>query len=639
MRFCLIALTIIFALSRAGTAQELSPRLIGEIIASSLTQVDSRAQTQVALAAAAQGLARMEEAELAIVLPADLIQRHAMSSVREASGGIVSDFNVALEEGRIRFSGTTLLDDGEDRLHAKIAGTLALEIVEHSLNLRPTIEELEVLDLSLGDGLQGAVLEAAARRVLAGAPERISAIIGQFIPPISLAFEAMEIDLAAELQALEPVQSVTAPRLTLRVTPEHPVLFVAPEAVFVLARMPGSTSTGGQMDRAPEVLFEKVRALVLAEIDRLAGTSLDGGGVAVSKRATADYLNASLPGQRPLVSIRLAGTAQEPVRFNERIELAGRANFSCAPSRDCRQTRDCGSGMRDCSQPHDTRNCRACLVRRPWDGGCAVRGNDPVCEAAKAAQNAAYAAVKGTCEAENATSRGICEAEKEAARLDCERIKAQQTAECEAKRTVQNLLAEFGGVGAISGQLAVSYEADVAVSTLRFAADLGLEAEIEAFVTAEVRGPVSFTPYDLAGHIACTSNWRRDLSLDASARTSDLSLSAGIAVEGDRPTLIVGSRPLTVTARSAPPLRDFLERHPDLRVICSGLNLLDLANDALQQATGEAIHPILAGRYEIDLPAMKVSEELLDLSLEIGGRRLKLTPVALPAALAFVPDR
>jgi hypothetical protein len=74
-------------------------------------------------------------------------------------------------------------------------------------------------------------------------------------------------------------------------------------------------------------------------------------------------------------------------------------------------------------------------------------------------------------------------------------------------------------------------------------------------------------------------------------------------------------------------------------VICSGLNLLDLSNDALQQATGEAIHPILAGHYEIDLPAMRVSEELQDLPLEIGGRRLELTPVDLPAALAFVPNR
>lgn len=638
MRFCLIALALIVALARVGSAQELSPRLIAEIVASSLSPVDSGIQTRAALAAAARGLGRMKEADLAIVLPADLIVDHATQSVGTAASGTVSDFDVELEEGRIRLSGTILLDDGEARLQAKITGRLDLEVVEKTLILWPAIEEIQVLDLRLGDGLQRAIVEVAARRVLTRAPERISAVIGQFIPPIPLTFDALEIDLAAELQALEPVQSVEAPKLTLTMTPEDPVLFVAPEAVYILARLPGSTATRSKTDRAPEVLYEEVHAAVLSEIRRLVGTELEGGGVAVSKRAAADYLNAALPGKRPLISVRIAGTVPGPVPVDEKIELAG-GNFSCEANRDCGQTRDCRRGTKDCSQPHDTRNCRACLVRRPWDGGCAVWGNDPTCEAQKAAQNAAYAAVRGACEAENATRKGICEAEKEAARLDCERIKAQKTLECETKRVVQSLLAEFGGVGAISGQLTLDYGADVAIPTLAFTADLGLEADIEAVVTARVNGPLTFTPHDLAGHIVCTSKWRRDLALDVTARTLDLSISAGIGFESGKPALVVEFEPVTVNAQSAPPLRDFLERHPDLRVICSGLNLLDLTNDALQQVTDSAIHPVLAGRYKIDLPAMRIAEELQDLSLELEGGRLNLTPVNLPAAIAFVPDR
>ncbi|WP_322415302.1 hypothetical protein [Mesorhizobium huakuii] len=91
---------------------------------------------------------------------------------------------------------------------------------------------------------------------------------------------------------------------------------------------------------------------------------------------------------------------------------------------DCNQVGTCESKI-DCTVynvPHDERNCRACLLRSPkvcflsncTGGQCIQEGNDPFCEAQKAAQNSAYAAAAGqqkaACESAKAAEKATCEA-------------------------------------------------------------------------------------------------------------------------------------------------------------------------------------------------------------------------------------
>ena len=75
---------------------------------------------------------------------------------------------------------------------------------------------------------------------------------------------------------------------------------------------------------------------------------------------------------------------------------------SCADQATCRaplQLPDC-SPKQSCDLLIDRRECRRCVVSIPF-GGCAIGGNDPACEAAKSAQNSAYAANKAECELVN----------------------------------------------------------------------------------------------------------------------------------------------------------------------------------------------------------------------------------------------
>lgn len=118
----------------------------------------------------------------------------------------------------------------------------------------------------------------------------------------------------------------------------------------------------------------------------------------------------------------------------------------CTPTKDCIPTRDCSADHIDCtptrdcnvSRSHDTRNCSACLLRNPF-GGCIIRGNDPTCEAAKAAQNAwydaDYARRKLDCERNKLEAKAACEVNKSAWKFDCERIKSSEKLVCEAEKS------------------------------------------------------------------------------------------------------------------------------------------------------------------------------------------------------------
>jgi hypothetical protein len=115
-------------------------------------------------------------------------------------------------------------------------------------------------------------------------------------------------------------------------------------------------------------------------------------------------------------------------------------------NRDCSlkvDTRDCSLKVdtRDCSLKVDTRSCGH-DIETPLGK---IHVNDPVCEAAKAAQNAAYKAEHDACEAAKALQNALykaehdkCEAEKAAQNL---KYKAEHDA-CEAAKAAQNALYE-----------------------------------------------------------------------------------------------------------------------------------------------------------------------------------------------------
>jgi hypothetical protein len=94
---------------------------------------------------------------------------------------------------------------------------------------------------------------------------------------------------------------------------------------------------------------------------------------------------------------------------------------------------DAASSAVECRRQIATRDCSACLVRNPF-GGCAVRGNDPVCEATKASQNASHASEFAACEERKISAAKVCIAAREQALLQCEVRKSAALAACELRQ-------------------------------------------------------------------------------------------------------------------------------------------------------------------------------------------------------------
>ena len=649
MRIFLLSLLISLKSISSSSAAEFPIEIAKEILSAAMTTIDAEEQTQRALDAAANAIENSGPKDLVVVLPENIIEEYVSNELQKLES--VDDLKVEPElgEGRFSFSIAGVFSQEDVEIAAKISGAIAMEVKNGELSILPAISDIELDRISVGSSIQANLAEATLRRILPRMPGRSSAVLTGLIDPIPLKFDAFELDTQKELVELAQIQNAAGPKLKFTVTPERPVVFVSPEAVYILANLPGNQ--GGKSDTPPNS-YSGIRNAVLAEVKRLSGSHLQQGGMAIQKAAIARYLNSALPNRNPIISADFMSDDAVDVKFSEKIELAGRPDYSCSPNRvcsaaSCNINRDC-SQRRECRQPHDTRNCNRCLVNNPF-GGCSIRGNDPICEAAKAAQNAAYAAARGACEAEKVAARNACEAQKAtevaaceareaAAKLDCERLKIQEVAECEAKRGIQNLLAELGGVGAISADLAVDYSGRINIASLAFSPNMGVNATVTVSARAHANGPVSFTPYDVVGHAICGTNWRKTLDISASGSGS-VNLSSTLKNIRGTPHLVLETRRTNVTATSAPPLRDFFNRNPDLRVRCPGLNVVDLTNDAVKRVTGEGAHPILDGRYEIDVPAIRVEEPIETLRLTLGGREASLKPSINDVALTFTLAR
>ena len=112
----------------------------------------------------------------------------------------------------------------------------------------------------------------------------------------------------------------------------------------------------------------------------------------------------------------------------------------CSPREDTRSC-DLQTDNRDCSLQVDNRDCSAGEDTRDCSTGLGI--NDPICEAAKAAQNVIYAGQKAACETSKSTQNAAYGAQKlacEAQKTGQNELYAAQKLSCETGKAGQNAL-------------------------------------------------------------------------------------------------------------------------------------------------------------------------------------------------------
>ena len=508
------------------------------------------------------------------------------------------------------------------QLFASIQVGSYVEIDGKSVVLLPSVSGFSIESLSLkGDSLDFNRITVSINALL----EKIRESINQAIPEIPITIPAV----LPEKHELTPVKFAggtasfsprffTPPKYQL----ERGIFYFSEQGLWILAdigipelqerqvasdiALTDGNLTSKDLDAAIQTLIEK----------KIGGLSNEDIYAFSSWKRFAEIFNFTWNKLSPTVSLTIDSGNQK--METQKINLLDYSRLDCKRTRDCRLNYDgCPDShdTRDCSQPHDTRDCSACLLRAPricvfggcTGGQCIQRGNDPFCEAAKAAQNAIYAANKATCETAKAAQNVIykahresCVAERKAANLDCNRLAETDVALCKTSKLFKNFGAEISGVGSIGGDARFSGSLKIDASEFLINPDhprVRFSPSISGNLRADIG--LDWTPYDLLGHAFCPTRGRVNANSTATFENAKPSLHATLLKEGqakddgDPATVDLGISfsktrfPVTISPGL---LHSLYQNNPQLVVTCplpSALIVPALAFSGTNKAIGE----------------------------------------------------
>lgn len=340
--------------------------------------------------------------------------------------------------------------------------------------------------------------------------------------------------------------------------------------------------------------------------DSLAVPDHDKTWVAIRKDVVAVAMN-SVVRQAGLC---VTATVEVPNQHSEsQIKLPDGMGIDCTPTKACNQ-RECKFEAN-----HDTRDCSACILPRPW-GGCAQRGNDPFCEAAKAAQNLAYNTDanlrKADCDRLAAQEKLACEAEKTSTKLLCE-----------AKKEALNALARTGKFANLDIDASLkTNNMKVCLKDFTLSTTLDrLQFALDVQGSADAKVNVKFVPLDIVGHLACVMDWSKEQTFTASLRDARIGITSDVRLVTDSTGARAEARfdKIAIKAKLDPGPTEFLLKSPELILKCPVLAAVAPTVIALTPFV-----PQLKGDIDYTLPEEQMSMKLELPDQDVAGKKLSI---------------
>lgn len=322
-----------------------------------------------------------------------------------------------------------------------------------------------------------------------------------------------------------------------------------------------------------------------------------------------DLLSYAINDSFKQASLCIAGTLKiNKQKFQEKVSFPDETTVDCTPTRDCTPRRSC-----DFKKSHDTRSCNRCLVKKPW-GGCLIRGNDPICEAAKAAQNAAY-------DADYAAKKLDCERLKSQEKLQCEAEKSGEKALCEAGKELLKRLARTGKFANISGSYHGNANLNICIKNFYLSENMDMiNITTTASGSATVDVSMKFVPLDIIGHLTCQVPWAEDQKFNATVPKSSVPISTNISFEplGDDAIYKFMLKEVSIPVRLDPGPTEFLLTSTNMNLACRGADLL---KPLLFSAT--PFIPELQGNFEFISKSQEISTQVKLPAQYVGGALVK----------------
>lgn len=320
-----------------------------------------------------------------------------------------------------------------------------------------------------------------------------------------------------------------------------------------------------------------------------------------------------------------------PVTSSNKISFPDADKIDCSTDDSCYSKRSC-----DVATNHDTRDCSTCLVPSPQvcafggcigGGGCVTKGNDPLCESLKAAQNIIY------------------KVDAEARRADCNRLVLQENTACELQRAGQKALCEGGKATLkaidktgnfanidITIKNAKTEDLQVCFKQFTLASDLSniqLLLDIQGKASANI--DVKFTPLDVVGHLACQFPWSNTKQFSAQLRKSQVLLSSEIKFDHTNNTdrMLFTTNEQTIPVLLQPSPTEYLLTNVDMTLACQGLNLIKpialSATPFVPELRGVIDYKLPSQKnipINLPLPSQEINDQIVTASLKDTGKAL-----------------
>ncbi|HSM69042.1 MAG TPA: DUF2914 domain-containing protein [Xanthomonadales bacterium] len=292
--------------------------------------------------------------------------------------------------------------------------------------------------------------------------------------------------------------------------------------------------------------------------------------------------------------------------------------------RDCSTQRSCSSGFTQCVRERDTRDCTRCLFRNPLNNRCVSEGTDPICEAARTAQNEKFDEERAAC------------LEQEALELeDCERLAAQELASCEleanseqtACQAVKTAVAKNSGLPAfaeIELKLQTGGRLSAAFSNFSIEGDLeGLRLNLGLSGTLRLDGSIRFAPKQAVGPLAaCMNAWQKSFRGRVVLPYQPSSMIAPIQTSPADLTTQWSGYILSASINPAPLEAMFVD-NPGLLAGCH----IGLTVDTVARAISGAGSDYLSGRYLLEIQPSASRIRLSDATVASGDEVYRAPPL------------
>lgn len=328
--------------------------------------------------------------------------------------------------------------------------------------------------------------------------------------------------------------------------------------------------------------------------------------VAVKKDVISYAANVLSAQAGACVTASIGGQAQH---VSQKIPMPNGAGIDCSKPTSCDAPLHCTFDAN-----HDTRDCHH------W------YGNDPICEAAKALQNAAY-------NTDANVRKANCDATNAAAVAGCQTRVAGEIALCQTKKQALDALGHTGNFANLDVDARVATNnMNVCLRDFTLSPDLNhLQFALNVEGSASAHVDLKFVPLD-AGHIVCAADWSKSQDFIATLRENRINISASSVVvtdtNGTHADFTVDK--LDVKAKMSPGLTEFLLTSPDLLIKCP---LLAYTAPTLVALT--PFIPALEGDVDYSLPEQKASFQLPMTSQKVAGHDVAITVAQTKPAIVL----